>query len=106
VCIVERVFLSLPEPAWDAVKDILGYFVRNPQAVDSPEGVARWRVMQQQVHRSLEQTEAALAWLVSEEYLQEAEIAGAGRVVRLNPNRQENAAQFLQTMFSAGKAER
>jgi hypothetical protein len=100
------VYLSPPEPAWDAVKDILGYFVRNPQAVDSPEGVARWRVMQEQVHRSLEQTEAALAWLLSEGYLQEVEISGAGRIVRLNPNRQDNAARFLQTMFSPGKAER
>jgi hypothetical protein len=84
-----------PEPSWDAVRDILGYFLRNPQAADSVEGVARWRVMEEQVHRSLEQTQSALAWLLSEGYLEEVEAAGAGPIVRLNPDRQAVAAQLL-----------
>lgn len=93
-----------PEPSWDAVKDILGYFLRNPLAVDSVEGVARWRVMEQQVHRSLEQTQSALAWLLSEGYLEELETAGTGRIVRLNPDRQAVAARFLAD--APGKVER
>ena len=84
-----------PEPSWDAVKDILAYFLRNPQAIDSIEGVARWRVMEEQIHRSLEQTQSALAWLLSEGYLEELAIAGPGRIVRLNPERQAVAARFI-----------
>lgn len=96
-----------PEPTWEAVKEILGYFVRNPKAVDNLEGVARWRVMEEQVHRSLEQTEAALAWLLSEGYLQEVEAAGSGRIFRLNPDHQASAARFLTGHgFPRTKAER
>ena len=84
-----------PDPSWDAVKEILSYFLRNPRAVDSVEGVARWRVMEEQVHRSLEQTQCALAWLLSEGYLEELQTAGTSRIVRLNPDRQAVAARFL-----------
>jgi hypothetical protein len=84
-----------PDPSWDAVKEILSYFLRNPRAVDSIEGVARWRVMEEQVHRSLEQTQSALAWLLSEGYLEELQTAGTSRIVRLNPHRQAVAARFL-----------
>lgn len=84
-----------PEPSWDAVRDILSYFLRNPQAVDSVVGVSRWRVMEEQVHRSLEQTHTALAWLVSEGYLEDLGTASTGRIVRLNAERQAVAARFL-----------
>jgi hypothetical protein len=84
-----------PDPSWDTVKEILRYFLRNPRAVDSVEGVARWRVMEEQVHRSLEQTQSALAWLLSEGYLEELQTAGTSRIVRLNPDRQAVAAHFL-----------
>ena len=60
--------------------------------------------MEEQVHRSLEQTQSALAWLVSEGYLEELETASAGRIVRLNPDRQAVAARFLAN--TPGKVER
>jgi hypothetical protein len=104
VCTARDVHSTDPEPSWDAVKDILGYFLRNPQAVDSVEGVARWRVMEEQVHRTLEQTQSALAWLLSEGYLEELETASTGRIVRLNHERQAVAARFLSK--PPGKAER
>jgi hypothetical protein len=95
-----------PEPTWEAVKEILGYFVRNPKAADNLEGVARWRVMEEQVHRSLEQTEVALEWLLSEGYLQELETVSSGRIFRLNPDHQASAAHFLAgRRFPRAKAE-
>jgi len=103
-CTARDVHSVDPGPSWDAVKDILGYFLRNPQAVDSVEGVARWRVMEEQVHRTLEQTQSALAWLLTEGYLEELETASAGRIVRLNPERQAVAARFLAK--PSGRAER
>jgi hypothetical protein len=93
-----------PEPSWDAVKDILGYFLRNPQAIDSVKGVAQWRVMEEQVHRTVEQTQSALDWLLSEGYLEELKTASAGRIFRLNPERQAVAARILAD--GPGKAER
>jgi hypothetical protein len=83
------------EPDWDIVKQILSYFVRNPKAADSLEGVARWRLLEDQERRSLQQTEAALTWMVSEGFLQEVPTLGSGRIFRLEPNRYSDAVRFL-----------
>jgi hypothetical protein len=104
VCNARDVHYGDPEPSWDAVKDILDYFLRNPQAVDSAEGVTRWRVIEEQVHRTLKQTQSELAWLLSEGHLEELETASAARFVRLNPERQAVAARFPAK--PPGKAER
>ena len=77
------------------MKQILKYFVRNPQAADSLEGVARWRLLEEQVHHSLGQTESALKWLVSQGYLEEIQISGAARIFRLAAKRQTEAASLL-----------
>lgn len=96
---------SVPEPTWEAVKEILGYFLRNPQAVDSVEGIARWRVMEEQIHRSVEQTEVAMGWLLSEGYLQEVETVGSRRVFRLRPDCKASATQLIARRgFPRGKA--
>jgi len=45
-------------------REILNYFLRKPFAVDNLEGIARWRLMDESIHRSLEETRQALSWLV------------------------------------------
>ena len=55
----------------DVARQILAYFLRNPDAADSAEGVARWRVMDEQVWTSVRETFAALRWLVAKGYLEE-----------------------------------
>jgi hypothetical protein len=75
--------------------EILNYFLRNPHAVDSLEGVARWRLMEDLVRRKLDETEAALRWLVEEGYLTTSVSPGSTAMFRLNPERVEQARQFL-----------
>ena len=40
--------------------EILSYFLRNPLAADTLEGVARWRLLDEVVYRKVEETRAAL----------------------------------------------
>jgi hypothetical protein len=79
------------------VSEILDYFIRNPQAVDSLEGVARWRLMDDLIRRKLDETEAALAWLVGQGYLTSFTSPGGTAIFQLNPQRLEEARQFLAT---------
>jgi hypothetical protein len=72
-------------------KDILRYFLRNPEAVESLTGIARWRLMQEQIRRTLEETQLALSWLIDEGYVQEETHLGTGRLFQLNPARRKDA---------------
>lgn len=78
------------------MKQILSYFVRNPNAADSLEGIARWRLLEEQIHRSLQETETALAWLVAQGFLDEVNIGGATPIFRLNPGRPADGLSFLK----------
>jgi hypothetical protein len=77
------------------VHDILGYFVRSPQAADTLEGIARWRLLDAYITRKVEETQCALDWLVAEGYLLETRTAGAGLIYSLNPDRADAARDFL-----------
>jgi DNA-binding transcriptional ArsR family regulator len=79
------------------VHEILSYFLRNPDAADSLEGIARWRLLEQVVHRTISETEGALTWLVEEGYLIEVEESYSHRLFRLNPEKQEAAGELLRT---------
>jgi hypothetical protein len=79
-------------------KEILRYFLRNPQAADSFEGVARWRLLEEVVQRRVEGTHEALSWLVRHGFLREASPAGTGAIFSLNPERQAEAERFLRSV--------
>ena len=83
------------EPELEIVKQILNYFVRNPKAADTLEGIARWRLLEEQVHRSFQQTESALTWLVAQGFLEEVETVGSNQIFRLAAQHQAEAARFL-----------
>lgn len=78
------------------VKQVLSYFLRNPRAADSLEGIARWRLLEEQIENSLRKTEAALDWLVREGYLEEFKAGASERSFRLNPARSSDAIHFLE----------
>lgn len=76
-------------------REILNYFVRNPHAADSLEGVARWRLMDEVIRRKLDETEAALEWLVAQGYLARSIAPGGTPTFRLNPEHIEKSRRFL-----------
>jgi len=84
-------------------REILRYFVRNPQAVDSLEGIARWRLMDEIVRRKLDETEAGLEWLVAHDYLTSSLSPGGIAIYRLNAERIDEARHFLESSATRRK---
>ena len=79
----------------DIARDVLDYFLRNPQAADDLEGVARWRLLSQMVQRDVEDTSRALDWLVQQGYLDKIARTGSGVIFHLRGERRAAAEAFL-----------
>jgi hypothetical protein len=77
-------------------KDILRYFLRNPEAVDSLTEIARWRLMQETVRRCVEDTQIALDWLIKEGYMREEPRVGTESLFHLNPERRGDAESLVE----------
>jgi hypothetical protein len=76
-------------------REILAYFLRNPQSADDLHGITRWRLLDQMIHHALHDTRAALDLLVTEGYLTKESITGADPIFRLNSDRQTDALTFV-----------
>jgi hypothetical protein len=79
----------------DISSDILSYFLRNPDARDSFEGIARWRLLEELVRRSVPATEEALHWLIANGFLTEEQVPGGKPIYRLNPSRKAEAERLI-----------
>ena len=77
-------------------REILGYFLRNPQAADSLTGIARWRLLEEAVQRSVARTEDALQWLLKQGYLRQVQMKGTEAIFCLNPEKRSEARLFLE----------
>ncbi len=88
-------------------KEVLRYFLRTPQAADTLEGVARWRLIEETVHRDVHEVDAALRWLVDQGFLVEQPAAGLPLVFRINVEKAAEAEQILGELeFGAHAARR
>jgi len=86
--------LSHPEPD-QVARDILHYFVRNPRAADDLEGIVRWRLLNETVHRKVDETRAALEWLLQNDYLIQVPQHNSEPIVMLNPEKRDQAENLL-----------
>ncbi len=91
-----------PQTEIGVASQILSYFLRNPQAADSLEGVARWRLLDERVHHAFEETDRALNYLVSRGFLTEDSTPLSGRIFRLNVEKRSEAEHFLTQLRSRG----
>lgn len=76
-------------------REVLDHFLRNPQAADTLEGVARWRLLRETVHRGVEETAEALEWLVAEGYLKETPTTYSKPIYSFNTKAIAQAERFL-----------
>jgi hypothetical protein len=83
-------------PAATAIaKEILGYFLRRPHAADTLEGIARWRLLDERIHRRVDEIDQALAWLVEEGFLFQESAPGSQPIFSLNDAKAAEADDFL-----------
>jgi hypothetical protein len=76
-------------------KEVLRYFLNNPNATDDLESVARWRLREQMIRHTVEETSAAIAWLVAHNFLVEESVLSSKPRFRLNAEMRVEAARFL-----------
>jgi hypothetical protein len=88
------------------MRDILGYFVRHPQAADTLDGIVRFRVMEELLHRSVPETEAALDRLVASGLLRRESVPGTGVIYSLDDRRRDEARRALDSDEPLGASER
>lgn len=75
--------------------EVLDHFVRNPQAADTLEGIARWRLLRETVHRSVDETADALEWLVTQGFLNETSSTYSKPIYSLNHQLIDEAKELL-----------
>jgi len=86
-----------PEVDLEVAKQILRYFERNPEAADTLEGVARWRLLEELILSRLETVSRAVTWLVSEQLLVKESSTFAPPVFRLNTSALVKIETFLHS---------
>jgi hypothetical protein len=82
-------------PSEQVARQIMTYFVRNPNAADSLEGIARWRLLDEAVHRTVGETSLALADLVKRGLLTCTPVQGGAPIYSLGTTAQPTARPFV-----------
>jgi len=80
----------------DVQAEILSYFLRHPKSADTLEGVARWRLREERIFTTVEETQEAIDWLIAEKYLERIATGGPPPLYGINRNRQREAEEFLK----------
>ena len=75
--------------------EVLRYFLRNPHAADSLEGVARWRLSEETIRRSVTEIDEALRWLVARQLLVAQSAPGVTPVFSLNSSKLREAQNLV-----------
>ncbi len=75
-------------------KDIMRFYLRNQHVAETLEGLARWRLQEEQVSRTVRDVQAALEGLVEAGYLL-AVSRGERTLFRINPARVEELSELL-----------
>ena len=88
------------------VRQVLGYFVMRPDAVEGLEDVARWRLRDLEIASRIAETNEVLEWLVDRELLECVTTSSSGPLFRLIPDRREQAEALLACIAKDGSIPR
>ena len=77
-------------------REILRFYLRNPEAADSVEGLARWRLLDERIFSTLDQIARTVAWLVAHDFLVKERTSPLREVFRLNESEREKIETFLR----------
>jgi hypothetical protein len=76
--------------------ELLRYFVRHPDNAESLEGMVRWRLAEETIHRSVAEIDEALHWLVQQGLLVERSTLGTDAMFSINESRMSDAKTLLE----------
>ncbi len=76
-------------------REILEHYLANPETLDSLEGLAAWRLLEEFVARRVAETEAAVGWLVERGYLDRRAPMAAPPIYSLNEGRRAEADRLV-----------
>jgi len=88
----------------ETTRSILKFFLQAPEQVESFVGIARWRLLEEEVKCSVKRTEEGLQWLVTKGFLLPATV-GSRPVYKLNPEKLEEAKRLVGTGEEEGTGE-
>jgi hypothetical protein len=77
--------------------EILSYFLRNPRAIDSVEGIAQWRLLDETIHRNVREVAEALEWLVEQGFVMRKSLRSGPPVFSLNLRKATTARHLVTT---------
>ena len=100
---IGRQALTTGDPS-QVAREILSYFMRNPQAADNLEGVARWRLLDELVGRNIGETRSAIDWLVQHQFLIKTSLPGGDVVFSLDPEKRAAAQELLARPAAPGSS--
>jgi hypothetical protein len=83
--------------------EVLRFFLNNPHAADSLEGVVRWRLLRETIHRSVTEVDEALHWLVEQQLLITQTAPGVAPIFSLNNSRVREAQALVADETSEPK---
>lgn len=89
----------------ELVLDILSYFMRNQSAVDTVEGITRWRLLDQRIHRTVHEVLEALTVLVDLDLLTQTRRSGSSALIGFNKEQADAARRFLAREGTDGESD-
>lgn len=90
-----RMKSDLPIPEMPLAQEILGYLIRNPRAGDTLEGIVKWWLLEQKIHRSVADAQAALDELVKRKFVLAQETRDGKIHYRMNPEKKAGVRRRL-----------
>jgi hypothetical protein len=79
----------------EIVREVLTYLMSKPDAAETLTDIARWRLMQQAIAQTVEETQRALTWLVRRGLVEEFQTTATPTLFRLNAERLNEARCLL-----------
>jgi hypothetical protein len=84
------------------VRQVLGYFVTHPAAIEGLEDVARWRLRDLEISARIAETNDVLEWLVEHHLLECVTTRSSTPLFRLSAHRRDEAANLLARIVKDG----
>lgn len=95
-CMPRRRVPSSGKTMCEKGSEILAYFLRNPRSVDTLEGVVRWRLLEEKIFSTVEDTRKVIEWLIDQKYLSRISTPGKDPLYGIDAQDVERAAEFLR----------